>query len=196
MKHLVLFLVVVFASVVALQFNAVHKSTDKAEVFQPASTIVKPVVPAPVEPVKPLPKPEVKEVAPEPKPVPEPTKVEPPKEVVKPVQQIEPPKQVIIEPTVNEAWKDVFRKAQVDKKKVIVDFGMNNCHWCTVMDQQVIPFTNFNNYSMIKTLDTNLAAQYGLRFFPSFIIFDGTGKELKRATGYMDKTAFQSFLDN
>ena len=106
------------------------------------------------------------------------------------------------------AWMTDLAKAQAkakqDKKMVLVDFtGSDWCPPCKALHKNVFSTKEFGEYakknlvlvevdfprrkeqsSELKKANRALAEKYNIESFPTVIVFDSTGKELDRKSGY------------
>jgi thioredoxin-related protein len=107
-------------------------------------------------------------------------------------------------------WKTSFAEAiaeasQQDKHILLYFTGSDWCLPCLKMDQEVLSqkrFSKFASKSLIlvkldfprrKKLSANekaqndqLAKKYGIQGFPTFVLVDSSGKEVRRQEGYLE----------
>ncbi len=95
-------------------------------------------------------------------------------------------------------------QAKADKKMVLMDFtGSDWCGWCIKMDKEVFDTPEFKEYAkdhlvlleldyphkkelapQTKAQNDKLAKQYGVEGFPTMIVLDADGKQVKSFDGY------------
>ena len=109
-------------------------------------------------------------------------------------KKITPPPPAPQDPNVLEALKPIFRLAQASNKKVFVMLSMDGCAYCEKMKRDVFPNTNMSAYAYLETKDRIVVDHYRVTAFPTFIIFDNTGRELKRHTGYMSVQQLKQWI--
>jgi protein disulfide-isomerase len=107
------------------------------------------------------------------------------------------------------SWKTNFTEAKTDaasqKKAVLLNFtGSDWCPWCVRMDKEVFSQKQFSDFAsknlVLVKLDfprskqlpaaetsqnQQLAKQYQIEGFPTYVLLDSSGKELKRQVGYL-----------
>ncbi len=100
----------------------------------------------------------------------------------------------------NTPWQDVVQTAKAQKKLVFLDAYTDWCGWCKEMDKKT--FTDERVASALNTqfvctkveMETgegiDLAMKYGVRGFPTFLVFDGDGNIVYRITGYSPPDEF------
>jgi protein disulfide-isomerase len=105
-------------------------------------------------------------------------------------------------------WEDDYAKAldkaKVEGKPALLDFtGSDWCGWCIKLDDEVFSKSAFKTFAKKelvlveldyphnkrlpkKTQEQNaeLKTKFGINGYPTLILVDGSGKELKRWTGY------------
>lgn len=104
--------------------------------------------------------------------------------------------------------------AKAENKKIFVDFtGSDWCGWCTKLDEEILStpkFLNFANENLImlyldypqekvqpegmQPYNQKIAAEYGVRGFPTILILDKDGKELIKL-GY-EKAGTDKFISD
>jgi len=107
-----------------------------------------------------------------------------------------PDKMNPVDPNVIEPLKPVFRIAQAENKKVLLFVTMDRCVWCDKMKRDVIPKVNLSTFAYLETKNTSVIRQYNVDSFPTFILLDKNGTELKRTAGYSTIETFQYWLSN
>ncbi len=107
------------------------------------------------------------------------------------------------------SWQTNFTQAKNDaasrKKSLLLDFtGSDWCPFCVKMDKEVFTQKQFSEYAaknlVLVKLDfprskelspaetaqnKELAKQYGIEGFPTYVLLDPSGKEVKRQVGYL-----------
>ena len=107
-------------------------------------------------------------------------------------------------------WVDnepkALEKAKAEKKMVLMDFtGSDWCGWCIKMDKEVFSTPEFKDYAkdnlvlveldfprqkyispQTKKQNAELQAQYKVEGFPTLVVLDADGKELKTFGGYQE----------
>ena len=117
-------------------------------------------------------------------------------------------------------WKTDFaqaaQEAAQEHKYVLLDFtGSDWCPWCIKMDKEVFNQSKFSEFALKnlilvkldfprkaaqspaeKSQNSDLAKKYGIEGFPTYILLDSTGKEVRRQVGYLQggATAFIDWL--
>ncbi len=111
-----------------------------------------------------------------------------------------------------ELWMTDFAKAQAkakeEKKLMLMDFnGSDWCPPCKVLKTKVLSspeFIDFAKKNLVlvdvdfpqlkkqteeqKKANEQLSEKYGVRGFPTLVVLDSAGKELKKETGYNGET--------
>ena len=105
------------------------------------------------------------------------------------------------------AWQDwssaVFVRAQSEKRLVLLDLGAVWCHWCHVMEE-----TTYRHPRVVELLRDHfvavrvdqdarpdLANRYEDYGWPATILFDATGRELAKISGYVEPPRMISLLE-
>lgn len=107
-------------------------------------------------------------------------------------------------------WKTSFAEAVAEasqqNKQILLNFtGSDWCPWCVKMDQEVLSrkqFSEFASKNLIlvkldfprhkklsadeKAQNDQLAKKYGVQGFPTFVLVDSSGKEVRRQEGYLE----------
>jgi thioredoxin-related protein len=108
------------------------------------------------------------------------------------------------------AWQTDFAAAKSaatqQKKYILLDFtGSDWCPYCIQMDKEVFAkptFSSFAGQKLIlvkldfprrasqsaaeKSQNEQLAKQYGIEGFPTYVLLDPSGKEIRRQVGYLE----------
>ena len=111
-------------------------------------------------------------------------------------------------------WDDDYAKslakAKAEGKPVLLDFtGSDWCGWCIKLDDEVFSKSQFKSFAKnslvlveldyphgkqltkkVQEQNEGLKTKFGVSGFPTLILVDGEGKELKRWGGY-SKTFFE-----
>jgi thioredoxin-related protein len=117
-------------------------------------------------------------------------------------------------------WQTDFAKASQqaaqEHKYMLLDFtGSDWCPWCIKMDKEVFNQSQFSDFALKnlvlvkldfprkspqspaeKSQNAELAKQYGIEGFPTYVLLDSNGKEVRRQVGYLQggATAFIDWL--
>ena len=117
-------------------------------------------------------------------------------------------------------WQTNFaqasQQAAQEHKYMLLDFtGSDWCPWCIKMDKEVFNKTEFSDFALKnlvllkldfprkanqsaaeKSQNEGLAKKYGIEGFPTYILLDSNGKEVRRQVGYLQggATAFIDWL--
>ena len=117
-------------------------------------------------------------------------------------------------------WQTDFAKASQqaaqEHKYILLDFtGSDWCPWCIKMDKEVFDQSQFSNFALKnlvlvkldfprksaqtpaeKSQNEELAKKYGIEGFPTYVLLDPSGKEVRRQVGYLQggATAFIDWL--
>jgi protein disulfide-isomerase len=107
-------------------------------------------------------------------------------------------------------WQTDFAAAKSaatqQKKYILLDFtGSDWCPYCIQMDKEVFAkpaFSSFAGQKLIlvkldfprrtsqsaaeKSQNQQLAKQYGIEGFPTYVLLDPSGKEIRRQVGYLE----------
>jgi len=118
------------------------------------------------------------------------------------------------------AWQTDFnqaaQQAAQEHKYVLLDFtGSDWCPWCIKMDKEVFNQSEFSDFALknlvlvkldfprraaqspaVKSQNEELAKKFGIEGFPTYILLDPSGKEVRRQVGYLQggATAFMDWL--
>jgi protein disulfide-isomerase len=108
------------------------------------------------------------------------------------------------------AWETDFAKASAaaaqQHKYMLLDFtGSDWCPWCIKMDKEVFnqpQFSDFAGKNLVlvkldfprraaqsaaeKSQNEGLAKKFGIEGFPTYILLDSNGKEVRRQVGYLE----------
>lgn len=115
-------------------------------------------------------------------------------------------------------WQTDFaqasQQAAQEHKYVLLDFtGSDWCPWCIKMDKEVFNQSQFSDFALKnlvlvrldfprktaqspaeKSQNEDLAKKFGIEGFPTYILLDPSGKEVRRQVGYLQGGA-TAFLD-
>jgi protein disulfide-isomerase len=117
-------------------------------------------------------------------------------------------------------WQTDFaqasQQAAQEHKYILLDFtGSDWCPWCIKMDKEVFSQSQFSDFALKnlvlvrldfprkaaqsaaeKNQNKELATKYGIEGFPTYILLDPSGKEVRRQVGYLQggATAFIDWL--
>jgi protein disulfide-isomerase len=116
------------------------------------------------------------------------------------------------------SWQTDFTQASQEAaqqhKYILLDFtGSDWCPWCIKMDKEVFSQSQFSDYALKnlilvkldfprktaqssteKSQNEELAKKYAIEGFPTYILLDPSGKEIRRQVGYLQGGA-TSFID-
>ena len=118
------------------------------------------------------------------------------------------------------SWQTDFAKASQqaaqEHKYILLDFtGSDWCPWCIKMDKEVFNQSQFSDFALKnlvlvkldfprkaaqtpaeKSQNEGLAKKYGIEGFPTYVLLDPSGKEVRRQVGYLQggATAFIDWL--
>jgi len=119
------------------------------------------------------------------------------------------------------SWQTDFaqaaKEAAQQHKYLLLDFtGSDWCPWCIKMDKEVFNQSQFSNFAgknlILVKLDfprktssqsaaersqnEGLAKKYNIEGFPTYVLLDPSGKEVRRQVGYLEggPTAFINWL--
>jgi protein disulfide-isomerase len=115
-------------------------------------------------------------------------------------------------------WQTDFTQASQQAvqqhKYILLDFtGSDWCPWCIKMDKEVFDQSQFSDFALknlvlvrvdfprktaqspeVKSQNGELAKKYAIEGFPTYILLDSTGKEVRRQVGYLQGGA-TGFID-
>ena len=117
-------------------------------------------------------------------------------------------------------WQTDFtqasQQAAQEHKYILLDFtGSDWCPWCIKMDKEVFSQSQFSEFALKnlilvkldfprkaaqsaaeKNQNKELATKYEIKGFPTYILLDPSGKEVRRQVGYLQggATAFIDWL--
>ena len=100
----------------------------------------------------------------------------------------------------NAPWAEVLAQAKAENKLIFLDAYAVWCGPCKMMDRDVFAQAEvgafFNERFVNAKMDmekgegVNLATQYGVQAYPTFLFLDGNGKVMHRVVGYYQPEAF------
>ena len=111
-------------------------------------------------------------------------------------------------------YQQALAQAAKEKKRVLMNFtGSDWCPYCVQMDKEVLNRPEFiefakNNLVLVKLdfprrkklppeeheQNKSLGQHFGIEGFPTYVLVDPTGKEIKRQVGYLEGGP-KSFID-
>jgi protein disulfide-isomerase len=113
-------------------------------------------------------------------------------------------------------FAEASKQAAQEHKYILLDFtGSDWCPWCIKMDKEVFSQSQFSDFALKnlvlvrldfprkaaqspaeKSQNKELATKYGIEGFPTYILLDPSGKEVRRQVGYLQggATAFIDWL--
>jgi protein disulfide-isomerase len=117
-------------------------------------------------------------------------------------------------------WQTDFnqaaQEAAQEHKYILLDFtGSDWCPWCIKMDKEVFDGSQFSDFAAKnlvlvkvdfprktaqspaeKSQNEDLAKKYAIEGFPTYVLLDSNGKEVRRQVGYLQggATAFIGWL--
>jgi thiol:disulfide interchange protein len=103
-------------------------------------------------------------------------------------------------------YKQALAQAAKENKQVLLDFtGSDWCRYCIQMDREVLSKPQFESYASKKLVlvkldfprrkklsanelqqNDQLQSQYGIEGFPTYVLLDAQGKEVRRVVGSVD----------
>jgi protein disulfide-isomerase len=116
------------------------------------------------------------------------------------------------------SWQTDFaqasQQAAQEHKYILLDFtGSDWCPWCIKMDKEVFNQSQFSDFALKnlvlvkldfprktaqspaeKSQNEDLAKKFGIEGFPTYVLLDSSGKEVRRQVGYLQGGAI-AFLD-
>ncbi|ERJ57946.1 thioredoxin family protein [Sphingobacterium paucimobilis] len=97
-------------------------------------------------------------------------------------------------------WNEILTKAKTADKLIFIDVYTSWCGPCKLMAAETFPLesvgnlfnTSFVNYKIDaeKGEGIDIAKQYGVRSYPTYLFIDGDGKLVYRTSGYMPAVPF------
>jgi len=101
------------------------------------------------------------------------------------------------------SFEQLENTAKKQHKPYIVDFSTSWCGYCKKFDREVMPDSSFsslvNQQFLFGRVDgdaqKDLVMKYGVRGYPTFIIFNEKGEEIRRFNGYVDAQSFVKSLN-
>ena len=113
-------------------------------------------------------------------------------------------------------FAEASKQAAQEHKYILLDFtGSDWCPWCIKMDKEVFDGSQFSDFAAKnlvlvkvdfprktaqspneKSQNEELAKKYAIEGFPTYILLDSSGKEVRRQVGYLQggATAFIGWL--
>ena len=101
------------------------------------------------------------------------------------------------------SFEELEQTAQKSKKPYIVDFSTSWCGYCKKFDREVMPDSAFSTLVSEQFLfgkvdgdaQKALVSKYKVRGYPTFLVFNKNGEEIKRFNGYVDAQSFVRTLN-
>jgi tetratricopeptide (TPR) repeat protein len=102
------------------------------------------------------------------------------------------------------SWDEVLKQAKVESKHIFIDFYATWCGPCKRMDKNtftdpsVASFLNANipvKLDAEKGLGEELAQEYRVSAYPTFVLIGPDGKEVDRHIGYLDPEPFLKVME-
>ena len=101
------------------------------------------------------------------------------------------------------SFEELERAAKKKNKPYIVDFSTSWCGYCKKFDREVMPDSSFsslvNQQFLFGRVDgdiqKDIVAKYKVRGYPTFLVFNAKGEEIKRFSGYVDAQSFIASLN-
>jgi len=113
-------------------------------------------------------------------------------------------------------FAEASKQAAQEHKYILLDFtGSDWCPWCIKMDKEVFDGSQFSDFAAKnlvlvkvdfprkaaqspaeKSQNEQLAKKYAIEGFPTYVLLDPSGKEVRRQVGYLQggATAFIDWL--
>lgn len=93
--------------------------------------------------------------------------------------------------------ESTFKQAQVENKNVFLFLTKDPCIFCERMKKETLPKcqTELQAFVYFETKDQTIHNQYKATAFPTFLVLDKTGKEMKRHVGYLNAHEFKRWLE-
>ncbi len=105
-----------------------------------------------------------------------------------------------------ENWENVKALAAKENKFIFVDIYMDNCKYCTMMEEQtftnsiVAKLMNENfisvHYNITSEVGNLFNKKYRIKGFPALFIFTPKGELTEKLSGYLNEDIFLSKLNN
>ncbi len=99
---------------------------------------------------------------------------------------------------------EAVKKATAENKKIFIFGHTDWCGYCrkmeksTLMEKEVNEYMNANfvnlNYDLEKGEGISIAAKYGLRSYPAYVLLSPTGELQDIALGYLNTDKFLSWV--
>ena len=103
-------------------------------------------------------------------------------------------------------YKQALAQAAKEKKQVLLDFtGSDWCPYCVQMDKEVLNQPDFKTFAANKLIlvkldfprkkqlppveaeqNQKLQEEYAIEGFPTYVLLDSAGKEVRREVGYLE----------
>lgn len=88
----------------------------------------------------------------------------------------------------------------VPVKKQLIYVRGTNCVFCDKMERQTFTHPKVaervnNEYTLVKTSGKDAVARYGVQVYPTYLVFDLDGREIRRGTGFRNAEEFLAWLD-
>ena len=101
------------------------------------------------------------------------------------------------------SFEELKKTATKERKAYFIDFSTSWCGYCRKFEREVMSDSSF--FSLINQqfvfakidgdVEKELVAKYRVTGYPTFLIFDYKGEEIKRFNGYVDAASFVKSLN-
>ncbi len=103
------------------------------------------------------------------------------------------------------SFDEALKAAKKEKKLVFIDFYTDWCGPCKRMAREVFPLKNVGDFMNAKFVclklnaekeGVDLAKQYGVKAYPTYVVLDADGKQRMTASGSMPPDQFMSKIES